>query len=369
MRLRVHFQVFDETMDYGEITTASESSNVSQTPQKMSEATRASGYKGFQLSSTVDKPTSPLGKGYKFYEEYPGWISRVLSRASGEFPSTSIPTLDLEFSSESAQKPRILIWFDVVTGEHAVKLLLRLKTSETEDSWVSLSFYNDKPVCYIPIDVSYPFYAVQLQILKWSKPYSSAKVTLLDTESYFTIQGSSLGNVECSEQAWSSSFNLSTGIIQQYADVSFRDKNGLFATLSDGGALIPQRVMEIEVLYNSNWKVLGDYRTDKWSIDGVENSVKVSCVDPSSLFSRQTVTLKGTQMSVYDALMALEIKPKAASVVGDASLEDFLKTCICEDVYFQNEPKDKVIEQLCSRWMLKVFWQPQAHRFEAMEAW
>ena len=338
----------------------------------LSEPTKPGGYKGFQLSSSVDKPTSSLNGTYKLFSAgkgYPGWLSKTLSDAEGFFDPS--PSLTVYFNEPTNH---LHLVFDRELNEYASMIVLT-PIGATSTSVV----YNISSEVVLQFE---PTTALSITLVQWNKPYKSAKITFVDDDRLLEFVGGAIESLECSEQAWGASFGLTTGIIQQYADLKIRDSQKILRRLSDMGALMRFMPINFYVEHDGDWQHLGEYVSDKWSIDGTNNLVSVSCNDYTRNFERYFVDVKGTNLTVkrifeliHEQVPEIEIIPKPETYIRDpftgeqVSMDTYLESCVCGDVYFQAVRVDEVIDQVCDRWMLKVYWEPTLKKYVAMEAW
>lgn len=359
MRLRVDID-FEQNTTGTIATTTAQVNNVSRGLHKGSH-----GYEGFQLSASVDKPTTPLTGQFKFFDEeegYPGWMSKQLSDERGFFASP------IKWQVTFTGRAKFLyIRFDEELNEYATEI-------EITGNGVTNIIQNNSVACAVALnEVS----ECTVSILRWNKPYKSAKITMFEASNIITFQGSHIESLECSEQAWNGSFTLSTGFIQQFADITFRDHQGLLHTLADSGGLVKFLSVRIYVRYKDAWHFLGQYFSDTWSVDQTSDKVKATCNDLSRNFANKTADVIGENLSVMELLDQLNvgIVPKPDSYVTnpftgeELSISEFLSSCISKDAYFQAVSIDQIVAQICDRWLLKIYWHPQLEKFVVMEAW
>lgn len=365
MRLRVDID-FEQAVEDVEATTNAESNNVSNSPTY-----EADGYKGFQLSASVSTPVTPLDGTRKFFPEsgYSGWMSKQISDANGNFATPIQWTINFSEVSKF-----LIVTFDRSLGEYASELEIRsIDTGEVQyvtndDYRLMLSFEETLSVLLI--------------IKKWNKAYKTAKIVDFDVGGLLSFEGSAIESVECSEQAWNSSFKIATGVMQQYADIVFRDTGGLLQGLSDVGLLTKFMPLSIYVQRRGEWKFLGTYISDVWSVDRVEDRVSVSCNDYTRNIPNYTVDVIGTDISVKrfleileDQMPEIEMVAKPDEEIRDVlngeviTMENYLESCICKDVYFQSVDADTVLTELCDRWLLRIYWQADLQKYVVMEAW
>ena len=360
MRLKVEVKLEEQGVVTAWTETASTASNVS------GEFRGARGYKGFQLSPSKEEPLTPLGRGYTFFGEsgYPGWLGTVAG-------SLDAPQFEVTFDKAT---DLIRITFDAVLGEYATSVTFRYLTI------LRTVVTCTGPTCVVKLQRK----ATKATIIPqgWSNPNSAMKVTSIEGLSSITFQGTAVESVECSEQAWGGAFKIDTGVLQQYADISLRDYDGTLASLSDLGELSSALPITLSVEYKKEWFNLGTYVSDTWSVDKVENRVKVACSDYTRNFSKNVLDVVGEDISVKDLFAVIsaqipevDIIPKPDGEVvdivsGDSlSTENYLASCVCRDIYFQAVDAETIISELCDRWLLRLYWQADIQKYVIMEAW
>ena len=365
MRLRVDIN-FGQKVEISEMSTNAQENNVANAPTH-----ETGGYRGFQLSEKVNEPVTPLNGAYQFFAKagYAGWMSQQLSDSDGNFSSPI--RWEIIFSAKVSS---LNVTFDTTLNEYASELELYVGDAEE-----AISIQNNHPTLILTFPATTK---VSLEIKKWNKAHKTAKITKFSGSGVLSFMGSAVESVECSEQAWNSSFQVSAGVMQQYADITFRDHAGVLASLSDAGQLTSFMPLDVYVEHKKEWKFLGTYISDIWSVDRVEDRVSVSCNDYTRNIPNYTVDVIGANMSVKQFLDLLgtqmpeiEIVAKPNTEIKNVmtgetiSLETYLENCICGDVYFQGEDADVVLEDLCDRWLLRAYWQADLKKYVVMEAW
>ena len=297
-------------------------------------------------------------------------MSQTLSGADGT-TSVSIyikPKTEVSF---------LVITFDKTCGEYATKMVV---AGLPDASNIRIS--NNSYVCFIklPKAVTNTF---TVEITQWNKPFKSVKITSISTGYTGIFKGSEISSFECSEQAWDSQFKLATGIMQQYADITFRDVYGVLQELAEVDALQEMLQVRIYSIDTDGTKtLLGVYISDTWSCSGVDDQVTLSCNDLTRNFENIVTDVIGEQLTVTEVLNRLnsvlpnfQIVPKEDTYVTDPttgtqmSMTEYLSTCVCEDVYFQSVALSSILSEICDRWMLRLYWQPEKQQYVVMEAW
>ena len=360
MRLKAVIELQQAELDISSIETEAVAANVSNLPTSDSD-----GFKGFQLSENDDEVVSTLDGTYKFYsnEGYPGWLSDAISNVEGYFT----PTIRWLVTFESPVD-HFYIRFDSEAEEYASEVRVNGQT-----------YYNDSTL--LPVTLPKTASAT-IEIVRWNKPYKSAKIVSIDDDQTLVFEGSEIEDVQCSEQAWASSFKLSTGFIQQYADITFRDVRKRLMALADSGKLTDFMPIDLFIQEDSVWIDLGTYISDSWDVDRTTSKVSVSCNDYTRIFDNVIVDIIAENISVADQLTMLsaqipevEIIPKPDSYVvnpktgATISMQEYLASCIDKDVYFQQVSATEYVSQLCDRWMLLLYWHPTLKKYVVMEAW
>lgn len=335
-------------------------------------STTPEGFKGFQLAGVAGEWPSLANGQYRYFPDsgYAGYMSQVLSEADGTVGVTIIVTPATEISF-------LVITFDKACNEYATELTVA-GFPNADDIQIS----NNSYVCPIKLPEATTS-TFTIRITKWNKPFKSVKVTSISTGYTGIFKGSEIGSFECSEQVWDSQFKLATGVMQQYADITFRDVHGILRGLAETDALQEMLQVRIYSIDTDGTKtLLGVYISDTWSCSGVDDRVTLSCNDLTRNFENIVTDVVGKQLTVAEVLNLLnsvlpnfQIVPKEDTYVTDPttgtqmSMTEYLSACVCEDVYFQSVALSSILSEICDRWMLRLYWQPEKQQYVVMEAW
>lgn len=382
MRLRVRMQVgkpqnIYKFEPYGDLEL--ETTNVSN-----DEFQTSRGLKGFQLSADAEYPAAVLDGSYKLFDAekgYPGFLYRaqwlekeqcfkvVSEKSSGLTKILYFKILYLKPVSH------LFLIFDKAAGQYATRI-------EVVDALQGF-IYSVENGSYVAVfSFTEPVTDLRLLVRGWNVDGGTIRFTYVGVSPELILEGGEIEDVECSEQAWSSSFKVSTGFMQQYADIVFRDHKKLLQSLSDGNLLSKFMPIDLSIEDEGVWEDLGAYISDTWSVDKTENKVTVSCNDYTRNFENYIIDLIAEYTTVAQLFSMIssqipevDIVPKAGSLVKDpltgeeVSMSDYLNKCVARDVYFQGVEASRVIEELCDRWMLRLYWHPQLRKYVVMEAW
>lgn len=368
--IEIDFLATETSGSIANINAKSAGNNVSRSIKQQTKP--AESFDGFQFAGTRGEwPTPADGTHHYFPDDgYVGYMSKSLSAADG--------ATDVSIDVTPAGSINLFaITFDKICNEYAKQLQITGLPNSG-----SMIVNNDSYACFIklPQAVSSTF---TVKILKWNKPFKSVKVTNISTSFTGTFTDREVESFDCSEQVWDSQFRLSTGIMQQYADITFRDVYGVLHGLADVDALQEMLQVRIYTIDEQGVKTfLGAYITNTWSCSGVDDQVTLSCNDLTRNFKSMVTDVIGEKLTVLQifeklnsVLPEVQIMPRSNTKIKDPTtgqlveMSEYLASCVCEDVYFQSVAVSDILSEVCDRWMLRLYWQPEKQQYAVMEAW
>ena len=350
MRVAIEIDLIKGTSSVTQSTTTAAGANVSNQPNQDS-----AGFKGYHVAAVEGQWPSTNDGSYKAYPDsgYPGWISQSLSAADGSINGT----WTLAFSAATEV---LVVSFDRVCGEWATQAVVTVngQTQQlTNSSWKMFVRLNGATSCTI-------------QFTKWNKAYKNVKITSFDTETTEVFEGSAVVSATYSEQVWNSQFEISTGFMEQYADIDFRDIHGVLHAAADSDLLMDNAQVRIYTIDEDGTKRhAGTYISNTWSVSGEDDTVQLACNDESRNFEKYTLDVIGQNMTVTQILNAVFAAVPNVDFAIPSSVASHLNSCVCADVYFQAVDAQTILDEVCDRWMLRLYWDAQDVTFKVMEAW
>lgn len=330
-------------------------SNVSKVKSILNNTSR--GARGFQLSKRRGEPVSTLDGSYGYFasDGYAGYLSSEICGATGSFSTA----LELDFYVAGNRPDYLYVVFDTVAQEYATRFMLRSPS-------VTLSVSNNTSViCRLPVrSLNMPTtgegIVMTLVINKWSKPYKSAKVTLISKNFVGVFVGSDLKSVACSENTLDEQMSLSPGIIAQYADISLYDRQGFIHRLAEEGALLQEADVAVEAVDDDGTThALGTYLVSTWDVPATSSTVSVDCTDVTATLERLDVPQQPVEdRTLHDMLTLLfQYIRNASWMYYDDETEKYCKRIMTPDSWFKAESVYVLLNKICSLGMLRIYWQ------------
>ena len=314
----------------------------------------ARGFKGFQLSESYDKVNTPLNGNYKFFssEGYPGLITSQACGVDGIFA----PDIAISFYMPETHIVTLWIVFDLVCNEYATEF-----TVKNEDLNLEETFYADSPIYGIPVSeylYAQPGEKFTIKIRKWSKPFSSAKITRISAYYNTTFTGADLISMTCSENLLDANMAINPGICEQYADIKVYDRDGMLRWLSHDGELTEDFEVTITAIDKDNTYVLGKYEVDNWDIDGTSYEVGVSCRDISYILSEINVKSIPIQTRTVHDMLRLMFKniPNISWKYIDTDTVTYCKNIKTPYNWFKNGTLYELLHKICVLAMIRIYW-------------
>lgn len=312
------------------------------------------GFRGYHVAGVAGQWPSINDGTYKAYGSggYPGWISKSLSAADGSIDITWSLVFD-------APTDVLVVSFDRVCQEWATQAVVtvgRQTQQLVNSSWKMFIQLNGATECSI-------------QFTKWNKAFKNVKITQFSTETTETFSGPTITSASYSEQVWNAQFEISTGFVEQYADIEFRDVYNVLHAAADSNLLMDNARVRIYTIDENGTKQLaGTYLSDTWSVSGDSDEVSLACNDDSRSFDKYVLDVVQQNKSVAEILNSIFAAIPGVTFTIPADLATYLNSCICADIYFRDTSAQEILDELCDRWMLRLYWDAREETFVVTEA-
>lgn len=312
------------------------------------------GARGFQLSEKKSEVVSTLDGKYLLYSDlgFSGYVSSALSDAQGNFQQ------DVSFSFRlSYERPAYLfIVFDPVAKEFATAFSLQYgstKLSITNNT--STVYIVDTAALKLPMNNNSSKITVSIQ--KWSSAYKSAKLFQIFPALIMSFTGKDLKSFTCSENATNTQLSISPGVIEQYADITVYDREGLLRKLAALGLLVEDMKVEI-VACEDNCTALGSYTVSNWNVDTTSASIKIECRDQTSKLSKVNIPGAAIQDRTLHNMLTYVFNCLGNVAWGyfDAATQIYCRNIYTPNSWSYAAPADKVLAKLCTLGMLRIYY-------------
>ena len=320
------------------------------------------GMRGFQLSASSQEPVSTLDGVYKLFSNsgYPGLISRSLSAADGSFAEP----IKIEFTV-AGDVSEIVIIFDPLSKEYAKDF-----TIVCEDT---LNMRMEAVDCKNYHGYKYSLSADRIRawstemrfalyIYKWSKAYSSAKITHLGPIFSLRYTGKDLISFACAENAYDAQMSLQPGISEQYAEVRLYDRDAELLDRIKTLKISDNVMLSITAIDHSSDEgssyMLGTYIMD--NIDNINNDFEVSlvCKDLSYTLDDIYVQAWPVQDRTLDDMLniAFSYLPGCSWRYGNTTTKDDCKNIVTPDSHLSSCTLRECFTKICNVGMLRIYW-------------
>lgn len=336
----------NENNNISNLIASEDSCNVSHLEYITQSTQEYQGFNGFHLSNTYGNYVSTLSGDFKCYadEGYKGYCSNILSNNVGY--------IGIVFSFYFLKVPRMLaINFDRVSNTYAKTIVI----SNSENS-NSITINNTNTLCLInltDLNIVENNTRIFIQFESLNKAYSNLKITKLAFEYIKTYDDDIIKNFKCSEQLLDTTFNINPNVLQQYAEIVFKDKYGEFKTLAKSELLNDNLLIKIYI----GEQLVGTYLTESWNITASDTNVSLNCTDPSRLFDYINISKIPVQHRNVDDLLNLAFSYTDYTFAYlDKEIETLCKQVISPDSWTYVTSLSDFIQKICLLGMIRIYW-------------
>lgn len=336
--------------DITEITVQNEetSCNVSN-PEEIKVTSYFKGYKGFHLSDDVGI-TSVLDGTNKYYDDmgYPGYCSRALSDENGNIDVTL--WLYINYTGTTTLKD-LTIQFDKVAEVFACDLEIGARSTSNVVNVVNNTSYK----CYVNIESLQLLHndVLIIKFTKLNKPNENLRITKI----MFTFTGSYNDNIiknfKCSEQLMDTIFNINPTVIEQYAEITFKDKYKEFKRLAKEELLSDNS--EVDIYLGD--ELIGTYLTESWDLQGSNTSVSLNCNDPSKAFDNSYIKeLKMEDRTLHKLLSIGFAVDKLNWKYIDKDTQQYCEEFVAHNSWVYESTLREYFKKVCLIGLLRIYW-------------
>ena len=358
MRTRIYIDLEAGAGSALDISSTPDVVNVADT-SNLSTPTAFNGFKGFQLSASRSAPVSVLDGSYKPFSEngYKGILTRTISNAKGYF--TDEPIIKLKLKGQST--PNFIIVFDQICKEYATELDISVPFTNGS---LTARLENGSVYMYVNLAKLFPGITdfekeITIAIVRWSKPYASAKITRFALSYTNVFSGDSMKQITCSENSRDSQLSLQPGIVEQFVEIELYDRHKNIHYIHEQGALSQKGNIRIVAVDASENEIsLGTYLVEDWEIYATDSTVKLIGTDPSVDFDKIYVDkFPIKERTVDDFLREIfAYVPQYNFAYLSATAEDRCKSIVVPNSWLKATTLDLALNKVCTLGMIRVFW-------------
>lgn len=318
-------------------------------PDDIKTASYFKGYKGFHLSGDTGI-TSALDSSCRYYSDhgYPGYCSRILSDDNCVIDDT----LWLTVKHTQIKPPKDLtIHFDKVAGVFAQDMQISTYSNKATINIVG----NEDYKCYVNIE-SLNLDREDTIIIRFTK-LNKPNVNLCVTKIVFSFTKSYNDNIikqfKNSEQLMDTIFNINPTVLEQYAEITFKDKYGEFKQFAKEGLLSDNS--EIDIYINDD--LVGTYLSESWNLRGGDSTVKLNCNDPSKSFDYSYVKeLVVKDRTLHELLeLGFDIDKSNWKYIDDDTAQ-YCKNFVAHNSWVYESTLREYFKKVCLIGLLRIYW-------------
>lgn len=359
MRLHIYVYLETDTGNTLDITSLPEIINVSDV-SSLSKLTTFKGAKNFQLSKDATMPISTLDNTYNFFSDkgYQGIFTREISGEDGTFTNP----VEIQFTLKGQKIPNFMLVFDRLNNEYATEVTVTMTVPEGDPATCKLT--NNSTYMYVELHSVFPATQsaereIVLKVDKWSKPYSSAKITRLALEYADVFTGSSIIRASWSENAQNDQVIVQPGIVEQYAEIELYDRYKNIRNMHNRDLLSRKGRIDIAVADTQNTEIpLGSYDVEDWVISATDPIVKLTGNDPSVNFDKTYIERLPIKKRDIDTTLneLFSFIPQYSFRYIDDVTKLYCQNIFTPNSWFRPDTLDKILQKVCTLGMIRMFW-------------
>lgn len=320
-------------------------SNVSNSSEIFND-TEYVGYKGFHLAEELGKYPSTCNGEYLYYpdEGYKGYCSSKLSDTDCY--------IGIDFNLQLSNCPEtIAIYFDSISNTYA--RTVQVLNSENSNSII---VNNRSSVCLIDItalNIKKSDTIIYIKFQYLNRPNTNLKITKMAFEYIRTYTDDIIKDFKCSEQLLDTTFRINPGVLQQYAEISFKDKYGEFKDLAKRELLNDNLFVKIYI----NDTLVGTYMTESWDIKANNTNVSLNCTDPCRLLDYINVTRVPVASRTVDDLLNMAFSyTEYTFEYLDSDVEELCKKITNGTSWIYPSSLTDFLKKVCLLGMIRIYW-------------
>lgn len=351
-------------------------------PEKMVGVVAESGYKGFYLSDD-ETERSPLDGTHKVFSDagFPGHSTNQDSTI-----------LLLNYDDTALTTEILTMIFDVVSNEYPTHITIN-PAFFTGGMWNDYDFCstvifttstNDSPLIKMnipPLDnynsdyYDQPCNGIVITLTNNNNARAPIKVTHCDIAFTMYHKEDTVYSTKHSEQLFNTDYSFSPGLLQQYADIVFKDKDNIFSLLAAQDMLVENLDVAIDLQLRGHdpdptawYSFYSNYLhfiTREWNISLENKNVSLSCKDATELFADiQAPYLTNLPSTLYDLLLDLFVNTIHQNLSIDYDTSTWMQSIKLDTTQpLQPSSISDRIQQICNAGLLTIFWQASMGTF------
>lgn len=174
-----------------------------------------------------------------------------------------------------------------------------------------------------------------------------------DTSQGYTYTDNDFKSVKFSDQISDTSFDITPTVIEQYADIVFKDKTGDITEKVISGVF--NKYLKVFVYINNVWKYT--YITSTWDIQVKDKTVTLHCNDPVKLLeNKQTQLVEPADKTLADMFAYAQAWSGYPIHYGDGETIDICQRTVLKNTYVPYMNLLDFIKKLCVTGFIRFYW-------------
>lgn len=172
-------------------------------------------------------------------------------------------------------------------------------------------------------------------------------------ENGYLFTDNNIKSIKFSHQLMDTSFDITPGVIEQYADIVIKDKEKSVRALVMNGTL--GKDMKVFVYIDN--VVYQTYYTSTWDVQAQTSTVTLHCNDPCKKLENVQIASEGIKDYVLWTLFSKAFTAAGYSwTYANVEVNNILIQTICGNTYLQYQDALTLLRKLCLVGFFRVFW-------------
>lgn len=175
-----------------------------------------------------------------------------------------------------------------------------------------------------------------------------------DESQGYTFTDNNFKSIKFSNQLMDTTFDINPTVIEQYADVVFKDKGGVISSLVKNGVL--EKDLKVYVYINS--VLMYTYLTSSWELQAQDTTVTLHCNDPvKKLENKQTQLVEPADKTLAELIDLAFSWSDYDYDYESATISSIANDIQLEQVYVSYQDLLTFINKLCVVGFFRIYWK------------
>lgn len=175
-----------------------------------------------------------------------------------------------------------------------------------------------------------------------------------DESQGYTFTDNNFKSIKFSNQLMDTTFDINPTVIEQYADVVFKDKGGVISSLVKNGVL--EKDLKVYVYIND--VLMYTYLTSSWELQAQDTTVTLHCNDPvKKLENKQTQLVEPADKTLAELVDLAFSWSDYDYDYESASISSIANDIQLEQAYVSYQDLLTFINKLCVAGFFRIYWK------------